>query len=239
MKIWISLIVIFGLIQWGLSQKSHSSELAKIYLPPSKSLKLVTFGFNDMASSLLWLRLVQDIEICDQGEAKGDIPAFDKTKDALTDVLERQLPESKCKDGWVFQMLDVISDLTPDFETVYTDGAIFLSVLVDDRTGAQKIFEKGRQQYPSSWEIFYRSAYHELFEMQNPTTAAELLKLAGEKGAPEWVFALSAKLYSRLGQAEFAKTVLESVLARAKEGPHINRVKMQLDQINQFLSEQK
>lgn len=235
MKIVAITIALFLMIQLGLSYKVHHSELNKIYLPPSKSLKFVSFGFNDLFSSLLWLRLVQDIEVCDQGPAKGAIPELDANKDPLADVLERKMPESKCKNGWVFQMLDVISDLTPDFETVYTDGATFLSVLVDDREGAQKIFAKGRMEFPDNWQIYYRSAYHELFEMQNAEAAAELLRQAGEKGAPDWVYALSAKLLTRLGRAEFAKTVLEGVVASGKEGPGMERVRDQLDKINAAL----
>ncbi|MEM7646130.1 MAG: hypothetical protein AAF203_04400, partial [Pseudomonadota bacterium] len=128
------------------------------------------------------------------------------------------------------------SDLSPDFRTVYADGATMLSVLVDDREGAKSIFSKGVAYFPDDWEILYRAAYHELFEMKNPDRAQELLLKAGKRGAPEWVYSLSAKLLTRLGRAQFAKTILESVLTRDRGGEYEKRLKQQLDRVNEALS---
>ncbi len=165
---------------------------------------LFTFGYDSMVSSLMWVRVLQDADVCDQAEEKQRLPGLG-TEDVLTEVLERELPEAKCSEGWVYQMLDIITELTPDFYGAYLDGATMLSVVVDDRVGAQKLFAKAVKDFPDDWRLLYRAAYHELFEMQNPDRAAHLLRLAGERGAPQWVYALSAKIYSKLDQAVFCQ----------------------------------
>ena len=112
-----------------------------------------------------------------------------------------------------------------------------LSVLVDDREGAAALFNKGVQHFPEDWELIYRAAYHELFEMQEPEKAAKLLKKAGERGAPRWVYALSSKLYTKLGQAAFAKSILEDVLKNTDaDGEHVDRVRAELRRVNQILT---
>lgn len=234
MKTFILTLAVFGLIQAHFFYKKDLS-VPKIFIPPSKKMTSFTFGYNDFVSSLMWVRVVQDFHICDQNKDRSVYPSPEAGVDPVKDVLERKLPKSTCDEGWVFQMLDVITDLTPDFETVYTDGGVMLSVLVDDRMGAKKIFDKGLEYYPENWRLIYRSAYHELFEMQNADTASMLLKRAGERGAPKWVFSLSAKLLTRIGQAEFAKTILESVLERDRGGVYEERLRAELENVNRTL----
>lgn len=234
MKILISMFILFLSIQWLYSQRD-SVEHQKIFIPPSKKVKTYSFGYDQMIASLMWVRVLQDIEVCDQTDRKTSLPELTNNEDALDEVLTRKLPKSRCEDGWVFQMLDVITDLDPHFEGAYKDGATFLSVLVDDRQGAHKIFKKAIKQYPKDWNILYRAAYHELFEMQNPETSSQLLRQAGENGAPDWVYSLSAKIYTKMGQAAFAKTILESVIERKPNAEYIERIKGQLEKINEVL----
>lgn len=234
MKIIISLILVFLCLEWTRGT-TQAKERQKIFIPPSKKMKTYAFGQEQAIASLMWVRVLQDIEVCDQNSERSLMPALSENKDPLEDVLSRKLPEARCQHGWVFQMLDVITDLAPKFHGAYSHGATFLSVLVDDRKGAQKIFDKGVEAYPENWNLLYRAGYHELFEMQNPGKAAEYLRRAAENGAPNWVYSLSAKLYSKTGQAAFAKSILESVLERNPDGMHAERLRQQLKKINKYL----
>lgn len=237
MKTYIAIAVAFVVLQLNVRGPQDPASQDPLFVPPTKNVTLFTFGFSDLLSSLMWVRVVQDIDVCEQKTERTPYPEYTEG-DAIDQVVQRDLPAARCDQGWVFQMLDVVSDLTPGFKAVYRDGATFLSVLVDDRKGAQKIFAKGREYFPESWQIFYHSAYHELFEMQNMETAAELMRQAGEKGAPRWVFSLAAKLYTRTGRAVFAKTVLERVLAEKGNGVHGPRLRNQLEKINKILSQE-
>ncbi len=235
MKIYLATLFIFLGLQWSLSQ---SKDLAsqKTFLSPSKNVSLFAFGYQDALASLMWVRLLQDFHICDQNSERTPYPEWGQMSDRLTEVIERELPRPTCERGWVFQMLDVISDLQPNFEAAYLDGATMLSVMVDDRVGAQEIFHKGLKIYPDDWNLLYRSAYHELFEMQNPEEAQRLLIRAGQRGAPAWVYSLAAKLYTRQGQGAFALSILEQVLERDRGGQFSARIEAQIKKIRETLN---
>lgn len=238
MRLIFFVLFAFSILQVLITYDKSRGLQKRIFIAPIRSMNLFTFGYDSVISSLMWVRVIQDVEVCDQTEEKQVLPRLE-SRDVLTEVLERKLPRAKCREGWVYQMLDVITELTPDFYGAYLDGATMLSVVVDDRRGAQKLFAKAVIDFPDDWQILYRAAYHELFEMQNPRRAAQLLKSAGERGAPQWVYALSARIYTKLGQAVFAKTILESVLRRKSKGEAIERVKAQLEKVNEVIENAK
>lgn len=236
MKIIISTVLLFTILQVFLTYNNHSDR-SKVFIGPSKSIKNFTFGYDDFIASLMWVRLVQDFHVCDQNKEQVKYPSFHESEDPLGEVLNRQLPQSRCDEGWVYQMLDVISELQPRFKSVYLDGGTMLSVLVDDRQGAEKILQKGIVVYPDDWELLYRAAYHELFEMQNGEKAQSLLLRAAQRGAPEWVYSLAAKLMTRNGQGAFALSILESVLQRDQGGQYTERIKSQMQNIKKAMGE--
>ncbi len=188
-------------------------------IPPPAQLKYFNFGYRETLSDSLWLRVLQDMEACDE--------AIDVTK-GIT---------KKCNRGWTFQMLDLITDVTPLFRAPYIFGATTLSVLVEDGPGASQIFEKGLVQFPKDWSLQYRAAYHYMSEDKNLPRAAELLILAGDNGAPNWVYSLAGKLYSEAGQAYLAKSVLEDQIAKMppEEGMR-RRLQERLDEANAILA---
>lgn len=237
MKLIVFTILCFSICISSFDLKPQKKQTEKKFDSPPKGIENYVFGYNDLLSSLLWVRVLQDIEICDQKRKTDGPKNFDPNKDRLTQVLNRKLHEPKCEQGWVYKMLDVITDLTPDFYMAYSAGGNFLSVLVDDRQGASNIHKKGLMYFPNNWQLLYQAGYHELFEMQNPEESALLLRRAAKAGAPTWVYSLSAKLYSEVGQALFAKTILESVLEKKPNSQGIDRVKSRLDEINRILRE--
>ena len=206
-------------------------------LAPPEQLKHFTFGYNENAADGLWLRVIQDIDVCDAHSKTGTKAV---TKNILQQTKGEILAPSQCDRGWVYRMLDGITELTPRFVAAYTYGAVILSVVVDDREGARLLFEKGVRQFPKKWQIAYGAAYHYLYESQDPKRAAELLVQAGQNGAPPWVFALAARLYTRAGQAFLGQSVLEQALKQEtdQEGKNAVRIRQRLDEINSVLREE-
>lgn len=203
-------------------------------------VKNFTFNYNDMLATLAWIRVLQDIHICFQNrKGIGPIPDFDNKIDPVAQVLNRELPESRCHLSWVYHMVDVTTELDPTFYSAYYTGGLFLTVAVDDREGASRIFKKGLLYFPERWPLLYAAGYHELFEMKRPKVSAQLLKRAAERGAPPWVYSLSARLYTEVGQAEFAKHFLEEVLSKNLEGDFVDRIRGRLDEINNILEKNK
>lgn len=224
---------------WGVQQlKPAQQEKKALYQAPPKSLTDYHFDYADMLASTFWVRLLQDMEICDQKSERELPSSLEGGDQVVQQILERQLPPAKCHLSWVYKMVDVVTDLDPTFYMAYDAGGLFLSVLVDDREGAQRIYEKGIHYFPNDWRLLYKASYHSLFEMQRPEEAARLLVRAGKWGAPKWVYSLAARLYTKVGQAQFAKTVLEAVLSRNPKGYGVDRVRERLKEIDKFLQEQ-
>jgi hypothetical protein len=198
----------------GIKQSEPSRRLQ----PPPAGLKYLTLGFNEFASDLLWLRLIQDFDYCDRGEGRTQAASG-----------------ATCERGWVYQMLAAITELTPKFATAYRAGGIMLSVLVDDRQGASEIFERGLKEFPSDWSLQYRAAYHYLYNTDDRARAADLLVGAARNGGPAWLYALAAKLYTEQGKARFGKAVLEEVLEKNADERFTPRIKERLDEINRAL----
>lgn len=123
-----------------------------------ETLKISTFGYARAASSLLWLRFLQHT------------PTTKVEKDQVS---------------WIFLDLLAISNLDPDFYPIYEHGGIFLSVITEDKLGAEKILLRGIERFPDRWRLRAYLAYHYHFEMDQPEKAGEQY-LAGAKlpGAP-------------------------------------------------------
>ncbi len=110
------------------------------------------------------------------------------------------------------QLLIAVSDFTPNLRLTYLSGANFLSVLTSEREIARELFTRGLSRYSDDWGLWYRAAYHELFEMKDEQKAAEYLAVAAQKGAPIWTASLAANLYSKENRYDLARHALEEAL---------------------------
>lgn len=204
------------------SDRSKARPEKEVSLIPPAQIKHFSFGYHELAADLLWLRVIQDIDRCGK--------SFEVSSSADT--------EPRCRKGWTFHYLDSITELTPRFRAPYLYGAPALSVLVNDREGASLLFEKGLQNYPNDWKILLSAAYHFLFETHDEKRAAELLVRAGREGAPKWVFALAARLYTNGGQAFLAKIILTDALKLVENEPESKsalRIRQRLLEVEQTL----
>lgn len=175
---------------------------------PPKTLVHFHFGFNEVMADAFWLRAVQDFDYC-----------------------ENQLAQNLCQgQGWLYQILDVTSDLSPKFRMPLAAGSLALSIVISDIEGASKLFNKAVERFPKDWPILYRAAYHALYEEKNNEKAAKLLIRAGQNGAPPWTFSLAAKLYTEAGQRELAEKILQDGEGLPEEIRERIRQKLQLKQ---------
>ena len=109
-----------------------------------------------------------------------------------------------------------ITDLAPDYETVYRAGGLSLTVLINDTQTASSLFDRGVRALPFSFKILYAAAYHALVEEKNPDKAASLMRRAADAGGPSWLYALAGRLYTEAGKKELAVTLLEDL--RSQDG---------------------
>ena len=209
----------------------HAVVKSTTYLAPPEQLKRLSFGYGENLADGLWLRTIQDCDVCEQARA-GQAPHV------AQDIFSGQaaIGASKCDRGWVYRMLDGATELAPRFRILYSLGAVMLSVMVDDREGARLLFEKGLKAYPNDWMIAFRAAYHYMYEIGDLSRAADLLVIAGRNGGPPWAFSLAAKIHTKKGQAFLARPILEEALSRAPDAATQERLKQRLKEANDALS---
>lgn len=178
-------------------------------LSPPPGIEHFTFGHNDVTADFLWIRAIQDFDYCDQ-------------------LLAKNLCTGK---GWLFRMLDTITNLSPKFRFPYSLGGVALSVLVSDVEGAARIFDKGVEQFPNDWPILYRAAYHYLYEVKDKKKAADLFIKAGRNGAPKWVFSLAGGLYNDANERVAAEAVLTEMIKSEVDPLVVKRLEEKLAKI--------
>lgn len=198
-------------------------------LPP-KDLPQFTFGHRDTFADSFWIRTIQDMDYCENGPA---LPVPTNTSQEKLIHGQQEWAPPSCHTGWVYHMLDTVTELAPRFKTPYISGALTLSVIVADRQGATLLFEKGLKQFPNDGRLAFYAAYHMLYEEANPKRAAELLIQAGKNGgAPAWVFSLASRILQKDGQVELARLILEDALATEPPGPVRERLIERLNSVN-------
>lgn len=162
------------------------AERARLLPPPD--IRHFHFGFREAAADLLWVRVLQDFDACESAKV-GEL----------------------CKGSWVFRMLDLITDLAPEFRRPYAAGGLTLSILVGDPVGASKLFDKAVAAFPGDWPILTRAAYQALYDEKNDAKAAALMERAAKAGAPSWYYSLAMRLYDKSGQAEASRHLLQTL----------------------------
>lgn len=161
----------------------------KEFAAPPPQMEHFVFGFQESTADLLWIRAIQDFDYC-----------------------EHEVVQKKCAgQGWLYQMLSTIMNLSPHFRMPAATGGLALTVLVNDMEGASKIFDRATQAFPEDWVILYRASYHALFEEKDKPKAARLLERAAHHGGPEWFYQLSSRLYTEAGEREFAQKMFEEI----------------------------
>lgn len=167
-----------------------------VFLTPPR-IERFMFGMKEQAADALWIRALQDFDYC-----------------------EREISNRVCQsDGWLYRVLDLITDLSPRFRIAYATGGLALTILVNDLPGASKIFNKGLQTFPKDLPLLERAAYHALYEEHDDRKAADLLERAARNGAPPWYHMLAVRLYNRQGQTNLAEALLKALESESYPDP--------------------
>ncbi|MBX3041198.1 MAG: hypothetical protein KF789_10885 [Bdellovibrionaceae bacterium] len=183
--------ICLGLIWQSLSllETERPREIPPYATPPD--FQYFTFGMKEQAADMLWLRAVQDFDYCEKSES----------------------PHQCVRRGWLYNMLDLITDMAPSFRMPYAVGGLALSVLISDTEGATRFFEKGVHRFPHDWAIVSRAAYHALYEEKDRPKAIRLLTQAAKEGAPKWYFLLANRLAVEDGHLDLAENLISDVEA--------------------------
>jgi tetratricopeptide (TPR) repeat protein len=206
-------------------KKSAGSSL--LYAPPNIMTKF-TFGYSDTMADTLWVRLIQDFDLCEQKFS---------TDPKASHIGPGHI--ANCNKGWAYHMLDAITELAPHWRQPALVGPLFLSILIDDIQGASALFRKVLKVFNKDWAILFRAGYHFLYEEQDFVYAAQLYDQAGRYGAPGWVSALAGKLYSQSGRNMIARTILYDALKRTPKGKIYDRILARLKKVEEEIQSKK
>lgn len=212
------------IIQYQWDNYSIKVDHPPIYIPPPKYIHHFNFGYYESISDSLWLRWIQDVDVCGAKKVsrqkvlpQKEIPRhITGSLNSIQDEIFIPLRQEICDKGWSFRLLDAITRLTPKFRMPYAVGASTLSVLIDDHLGAKIIYERAFKYFPDDWHILYRASYHYLYELNELETAAQLLSKAGDSGAPLWVKSLASRLATRVGKIDLGILILEEYFQSLK-----------------------
>ena len=209
--LWVSLC----LRQEILDEKKHLRRV----IPPPVGSEHFLFGYSETAADLLWLRVLQDMELCEE-VVGGVVPGT-----------ELRTEKASCTKGWTYRMGDRITEFAPKWVLPYRVLGMILSFMTDDRVGAKLIFEKGMSRFPNDYNLHYGAAYHFIYGTKEPALAAKALIRAARNGGPGWFYSLAAKLYSEAGQKELGIGVLEAALKEPHSKEAKDRIEWRLKQL--------
>ena len=180
-----------------LNKKALKPVEHPVYFAPPDLIRHFSFGFSEIYADLLWIRLIQNIDFC---SAERGVPRYDGHT------------SHQCEKGWSYKITDTLTELAPRFQAPYMISGAIMSVIMRDKEGAKKIYDKGVQRFPDNWRLLFNAGYHYLMEIQDRQKGAELFLKAAESGGPPWLYDLSVHQYEEAGRLHTARKILLEML---------------------------
>ncbi len=161
------------------------------YLPKGAYIKIAVLGYRQIASDLIWLKAVQYL---------GEV---------------NQTPEGWL---WAYHVMDVVTDIDPQFVAVYQAGGTILGVWAQRVQESIMLLEKGVRHNPNEWTLPFFLGYDYFYELRDPVTAAKYLRMASAlPGAPAYLPKLAARMTVEAGDPAAALEFLERLYAQTQD----------------------
>ncbi len=197
MQFYLPLLALLCALGWGVHRtnvglEGQHYELVRPgdigTLPDGKALRVLSLGFDRFVADLFWLRTVNYVG--DERSAKISYPA-------------------------AARLGELVTDIDPQFRTVYTVMNSVLTVLSRQPEAAIALLEKGIRHI-DWWKLHFLLGYNYLFETGEYDKAAEQMSLAASKeGGPPYLPLLAARLYANAGDPETAMVFVQARMANA------------------------
>jgi len=158
-------------------------------LPDGRSLRILSLGFERVLADLFWIRTVYYMG--DERSYQAGYPAADR-------------------------LAQLVTDIDPEFRTVYVLMGSGLSVLQGNPDGAVRLLEKG-VKHVSYWKLHFLLGFTYFFELLEYEKAAEQMALAAElEGAPPYLSLFAGRLYHKAGDPSTAMAMIQARMAEEK-----------------------
>ena len=173
-------------------------------LPSGRVLRMVDLGWHALAADLLFIRA----NIYYGQHIFGD----------------EELP-------WLDGFVDSLLELDPDFRAAYLWAALVTKFQKRDTSRVPRsalersthILRRGFQRFPGDYRFPMRIAFNLYYELGRPGDAIGYFEAAARlPGAPAWLGQKLVDLYSKRGQREMARNILQHLIATT-EDPVLSR----------------
>jgi hypothetical protein len=179
-----------------------------LYIPSPAVVKRMSLGYSGLLADIYWTRVVQ---------------YFGKKHVA------------KAKQYLILKpLLDMTAALDPKLLPVYQFGSVFLAQKppegAGDPMGAARLVEKGIQENPQAWRLYYDLGYIYWLELKDPAKAADAFERGSKvPGALSWMRVMAAALAGHAGETETATymwtNILNSTEDKVLKANAINRLR--------------
>ena len=179
----------------GLAQKKHKLEV--LYLPSGQFVAQAALGYRDLAADVLWFRMVQYYGGYRMGE--NDIALF-------------------------AHLVDVITDLDPQFTYAYVFGALVMAQDLDQFKQGIGFLEKGVRNNPHDWWLPFELGFLNYVYARDYSQALFYFEKAARlPGAGPQAARFAAFVAAKAGYVETSIAMWEE-LARTSDNKYIREL---------------
>jgi hypothetical protein len=192
----VNLLLVAGFLAGGLGIHAANLRLERLGLearasgdvgplPNGKALRVLSLGFERLVADLFWLRTVYYIG--DEESHRAGYPAASR-------------------------LAELVTDIDPHFTTVYVAMDSVLTTLRPEVDAAIRLLDKGLRYNDDYWRLHFLQGFNHFFYRRDYARAARLMRSAAERGGPEYLPLLAARLYAAAGSPETAMAFVQARL---------------------------
>ncbi len=164
-------------------------------MPSGPLLTTAVIEYQEVTADFIWLKAVQFIG------KRGD----------------SEDPSGHNYD-WFYKIIDLVTDLDPQFSYVYEAGGAVLSVLSDNVSSSNALLEKGIRYNPAYWQIPFYLGFNYMYHLKDNLKAAQYVEHASKiEGRPAYLPFLAATLYAKGNDPQTAILFLKGVYLSTKD----------------------
>lgn len=172
-------------------EEVRRTELPPLYLPEAETVKLLTLGFNNFASDILWFQTVN---------------YFGKQYTGSKDY------------RWLDHMCNLVVELDPRAEHVYEFCATLLAWVAKEPERSNAILQRAIKHHPQEWRYRYLHGFNHWYFLEDREKAsAELVAASKLPGAPPFLASLGSRLLAETASPESAIAFLLELLKRTED----------------------
>jgi tetratricopeptide (TPR) repeat protein len=170
---------------------SSSRDDVPIYLPTDKYVRTVTFGFDQLASDIIWFQAINYFG--KQLEQDENIP-------------------------WFRNMCDLVTMLDKKAQHAYEFCSTLLSWVAKDPKSSAKLLSRAIVNNPDYWRNYYLRGFTSWYFLERKDLALkDFKKAAALPGAPEFVTSMASRLMVSENGPQAAIKFLKDVISRTTE----------------------